>query len=216
MQYIGQYRLTVLTLLIYNGKIMLSNMKVMMFMKNELRKIYKEKRKLMSRAEAEEKSVLACNRFLESEMYKNARTIMLYLPLGNEADTNLIIKSAFADGKKVALPVTEQESGAITPYFVNENTEFAKGAFSVTEPLNSQAADISEIDVVIVPGIAFDKNGNRIGFGKGCYDKFLNKFDCIKVGFCYDYQICDEIPSDKYDVKMDCIITEKRVILKKY
>jgi len=65
---------------------------------------------------------------------------------------------------------------------------------------------------VIVPGIAFDKAGSRIGFGKGCYDMFLDGLNAVKIGFCYDFQVMDEIPSDDHDIRMDFLVTEKGVL----
>ncbi len=180
-------------------------------MKNELRNIYKAKRREMSAEEVNVKSKKACELFLESDFYKKAKVLMLYMPLGNETDTTHIIKKAFYDGKRLAFPVTNAVSGEITPCYATEKSEFSKGAFSVNEPCIKDAARVEDIDVVLVPGIAFDKNGGRIGFGKGCYDRLLVKTNAVKIGFCYDFQLCDEIPAQEHDVKMDCIITENGV-----
>ena len=87
-----------------------------------------------------------------------------------------------------------------------------KGAFSVYEPDSAELADINEIDVVIVPGVAFDKSGTRIGFGKGCYDRFLKQISSVKIGFCYEFQICDKIIADEHDINMDYLVTEKGLI----
>lgn len=183
-----------------------------MISKEEIRRKNKEKRSKISRAEVGQKSSAAAKVFILSEIYKDAKCIMLYSPLGNETDTSEIIESAFCDGKKIVLPVTDQNSGQLTPVIVTKNTTFKKGAFSVSEPIGAEKAKTSEIDVVVVPGIAFDKKGNRIGFGKGCYDKLLYCMSAIKVGFCYDFQVLDEIPSDGHDIKMDYLITEKGLI----
>lgn len=182
-------------------------------MKSEIRKELKLIRRAMEKTEVCEKSTKACRMFLESDLYKNANVLMLYMPLGNETDTTDIINKAFADGKKVVFPVTDEASGEITPCYANAQTEFEKGAFSVNEPTVLDVAEFDEIDVVIVPGIAFDKSGARIGFGKGCYDGFLVKTKAIKTGFCYDFQLCEKIPTEEHDIKMDCIITENKTII---
>lgn len=181
-------------------------------MKNEIRKINKIKRLQMGVEESKEKSNLAASVFLESDFYKNSSRIMLYVPICNETDTSLIIEKAFADEKKCIFPKTDVNTGVITPYYADKNTEFKKGAFSVFEPEKGEAADIGQIDVIIVPGIAFDKTGTRVGFGKGCYDRFLNGVNLVKIGFCYDFQIADIIPADVHDVKMDFLITESGLI----
>lgn len=181
-------------------------------MKKEIRKANKIKRSTMDKTEVFEKSSKACKVFLESDLYKNAKVIMLYMPLGNETDTTDIIKQSFTDGKKLILPVTDEKTGEITPCYFEKDSEFSQGAFSVKEPCVKDVADALDIDVVIVPGIAFDKSGARVGFGKGCYDRFLIKADAVKIGFCYEFQLYDKIPSEEYDVKMDYIITESGII----
>lgn len=182
-----------------------------MLVKNEIRALNKAKRSEMSRIVAEQKSLVAAKFFLTSELYENADCLMLYMPLGNETDTSEIIKAAFMDGKKVIFPTTDAKSGEITAYYADENTMFAKGAFSVYEPTNAEKADLTEIDVVIVPGIAFDRSGARVGFGKGCYDRFLKEVKALKIGFCYEFQICDKIVGDEHDVSMNYLITENGI-----
>lgn len=183
----------------------------MIFTKEEIRKKFKQKRGEMDKSEASEKSLAAAKAFLSAEFYKSAKQLMLYMPLGNETDTTLIIKEAFRDEKLVLVPSTDGKSGEITPCFITQNTEFAKGAFSVKEPIQKEKADMSKTDVVLVPGIAFDKTGARIGFGKGCYDILLKDCSAIKVGFCYSYQICNELPAEKHDIRMDYLVTEKGI-----
>lgn len=181
-------------------------------MKNEIRKAYKRKRSQMSIDDVTSKSESAAKMFLGSSIYRNCDTIMLYMPLGKETDTRLIAESAFSLGKKVVFPVTDADSGEITPYYAMKDTEFSTGAFSVSEPCGTNQAQVSHIDVVVVPGIAFSKNGARVGFGKGCYDRLLAKSDAVKVGFCYELQICENIPADEYDIAMDYVVTEKEFI----
>lgn len=179
-----------------------------MMKKQEIREQNKALRRQMSSIDAETKSQTAAEIFLKSELYTASRQIMLYMPLGNEVDLTRVKAAALADGKSVVLPVTERNSGIITPICVDENTVFAKGNFSVMEPQNTEIADMSKTDVVLVPGIAFDKSGARVGFGKGCYDMLLERYNGIKIGVCYDFQICDKIPAENYDIKMDYLLTE--------
>lgn len=178
-------------------------------MKDEIRKVYKQRRAWMSHEEVTEKSLAAARLFLNSQIYKKARQIMLYIPLGNETDTTAIIDAAFADGKTVVFPATDEKSGEITPYIASRDTVFIKGAFSVKEPINAKKADMSKTDVVLVPGIAFDKSGARIGFGKGCYDRLLEDSAAAKVGYCYDFQVFGGITPEEHDVRMNFLVTEK-------
>lgn len=181
-------------------------------MKTQIRKEMKTRRAAMSKDEVLQKSGVAAEYFLKSEIYKKAETIMLYMPLENETDTTEIIKAALNDRKRVILPVTDIKTGIITPCFYESDTVLEKGGFSVIEPKNAEIAEKSEIDVVVVPGIAFDKSGSRVGFGKGCYDMFLDGMTAVKVGYCYEFQLCEKIPAEKYDIKMDYVVTEEGVL----
>lgn len=181
-------------------------------MKNKIREEMKQKRKAMNPEDAFEKSQSAQKILLENPMYKIAKSVMLYIPLGKEVDTSGIINDALKRGKNVLVPVTDSETYEISAYRITENSEFEKGTFSVFEPKDKESFDKNEIDVIIVPGIAFDRNGGRVGFGKGCYDKFLKNTKAIKIGFCYDFQLADRIETDANDISMDYIITEKEII----
>ena len=178
-------------------------------MKEMIRKQYKLMRSSMSKEEVMQKSRAAAMNFLESDYYKKSEQIMLYMPLGNETDTALIIQSAFRDQKTVLLPVTDEKNGQITPVVVSRDTEFTTGAFSVLEPIETKVGDMKKTDVILVPGIAFDQRGSRIGFGKGCYDRFSKNLSSLMIGFCYHFQICEKIPSENHDVKMNLLVTEK-------
>ena len=122
-------------------------------MKNILRKENKEKRSSMTIDEVTRKSLSASEWLLSEKIYKNAKTIMLYMPLGNETDTTCIMAKAFQDGKRVVLPVTDEENVDIIPCFVTTETEFKKGAYSISEPKSMNICNEAEIDLVVVPGI---------------------------------------------------------------
>ena len=181
-------------------------------MKKKIREEMKEKRKNMEIAEVMQKSNLAQDIFLKSEQYKKAKSVMLYMPLGNEVSTFEIISDGIKQGKNILVPITDKDTFEISAYRITENTEFEKGTFSVSEPKEKESFDASGIDVVLVPGIAFDRYCGRIGFGKGCYDKFLKDIKAVKIGFCYDFQLVERIKTDSNDVNMDYIITEKEFI----
>ena len=176
-------------------------------MKNHIRTKIKSQRNSISKEEVLSKSTLASELFLSSEEYASASVLMLYMPLGNEMDTSIVISQALNDEKKVVLPVTDVENVDIIPYYITDVTNFKDGAYAIREPQNGTLAKPDEIDTVIVPGIAFDYHGGRIGFGKGYYDRFLSKFKGTKVGFCYDFQLTDNAYSEPHDVMMDYVVT---------
>lgn len=182
-------------------------------MKNKIRQECKQKRAEMKQQEVLKKSLSATKLFLESDIYRNSKNIMLYMPLRNEISTLEIIKSAHKDNKTVLVPITDRESFQITAHKINEDTEFTKGVFSLTEPKGQDVYDVRKIDTIIVPGVAFDIRGARVGFGKGCYDKFLENASATLVGYCYDFQLYDKIETEEFDIRMDYILTEKEIIV---
>lgn len=178
--------------------------------KEEIRKINKQKRNNLSKNEAYSKSDGICLVFLESDIYKNSNVIMLYKEIGNEVSTKAIYDKIIEDKKIAVYPKTV--NGKIIPLMVDEKTEFEKGEFSINVPKKNKLAEIEKIDAVIVPGIAFDKRGARVGFGKGCYDEFLKKTNALKIGCCYDFQIEEYIKEDSHDIFMDYLLCEKEII----
>lgn len=135
--------------------------------------------------------------------YKKANTVMLYMPIKGEAD----VTGLLCDKKLFLTPVTEGENIYACPI----SGAWRNGLFSVPEPKEKTVFDKTKIDLVIVPGVAFDKRGNRMGYGKGYYDRFLNGLDICKVGVCHSFQLMDTIPSEDHDIKMDIIVTEREV-----
>ncbi len=180
--------------------------------KDALRKEYKKKRASLNDTEKKEKSANAQKLFLKSDFYKNSRCLMVYMALGNETLTDDIIRCALFDKKTVVLPVTDEKTGEITPCIIDENTEYTKGAFGIREPKIKTICPKEDIDIVLIPGVAYDSKGNRMGFGKGCYDMFLKEFCGVKIGFCYDFQIAEELPHLSHDIPMDYIICDKMII----
>ena len=183
-----------------------------MLTKQDIRRLYKQKRASMSKRDVVYKSAVIVDTFLATDIYKNCSCVMLYIPIGNEADTRQIIVNAYCDGKKLVFPVTDSSTGVITPMISVRDTDFSKGAFSIMEPVGGSVVPVEQIDVILVPGIAFDAKGARIGYGKGCYDRLLGQYTGVKVGYCYRDQLCEHIPADEYDIYMDYIITENGLI----
>lgn len=140
--------------------------------------------------------------------YINCDSIAIYRSLENEADTKFLFQNAFASGKKVAAPIMEGEDLHLV--YVDDNTAYTKGLFGVQEPIEGNQA--LQVQVIIVPMVAFDKKGNRLGHGKGCFDKFLSDKKIIKIGIAF---ACQELPAltvSPLDVKMDIIITEEGIV----
>lgn len=156
------------------------------------------------RAEAKsENGIAIAEKIRALPEFKKASTVMLYMPIKGEAD----VTGLLSEGKTFLVPVTEGEN----MYAASVYGEFEKGAFGVPEPKMRERHD-GEIDIVIVPGVVFGRDFNRIGFGKGYYDRFLEGRKCIKIGVCHAFQLADGIDAAPHDIKMDLIITEDEVL----
>ncbi len=130
------------------------------------------------------------------------RSVMLYLPIGGEAD----ITGIMALPLSFYIPVTEGVT--IRPAHYTADTSLIRGEFGVNVPAEPQFVDKDLVDLVLVPAVAVDKEKNRMGYGKGCYDRFLADMDCVKAAVAFDFQIVEKLDPLPHDIKMDYIITE--------
>jgi len=140
------------------------------------------------------------------------RVIMSYVSLPNEVPTFKILKKVLEDNKILLVPKMVGED--IIPVRIESLDELSPGAFNVLEPHRSEAYDTKDLEVIIVPGIAFNTKLHRIGYGKGHFDRFIKLLPekVLKIGLAYDFQIIEEHFIDEWDEEMDIIITEKRRI----
>jgi 5-formyltetrahydrofolate cyclo-ligase len=181
--------------------------------KIKLRRIMLEKRKKLSSEERRNASFHIQQSLLESEVYVKAKHLVLYSSIHNEVDSSLVMNDALTSGRKVFLPVVA-DMGLIFRE-VKETTALQKGAFGIMEPPASNSVISPEkVDLIVVPGIAFDLQGHRVGYGKGYYDKALHSLEKQGklIAVCYDFQLVDEIAGEPHDVMVDMMITEKRIV----
>lgn len=183
--------------------------------KIELRKEISKKRKLLDINEAKKASEIIVNKMQGLADLKSAKLVFSFMPYGKEVDIKPLNQWILDQGKTLCLPRVINQT-EMEPRVVNNiNQGFSKSAFGVLEPTgNNELIDIDKIDLILVPGLAFDKSGNRMGHGKGYYDRFLSR--CPKstlfIGVAFSFQILDSIPFNKFDVKVHSIITEKYTI----
>lgn len=169
------------------------------------------KRREMTADEVLKKSARIQKQLFSFDKYVNAKTVMLYVSAFNEPSTIEIIKDAIEYGKRVVLPVSDTAAETIVLSYLDSLDDLAKGAYGISEPKVIKPADLADIDFILVPGLAFDRRGNRMGFGKGYYDKLLCKTGAEKTALCYEFQLFDEIPVGEHDVPMNTIITEDKL-----
>ena len=179
-----------------------------------LRKKYLQRRKNMNFHDCFIQSISAQQRFLGSKYYLESKVIGLYYPILNEVQTFKIMSEALLNSKTICLPTIVDDQICFFQYDPTKNLR--NGKYGILEPERTCENMNSFLDIVITPGVVFDLKGSRIGYGKGYYDKFFNSHD-IKymtlVGLGYDFQlILEKIPSNALDVKMNILISEKRMI----
>lgn len=176
--------------------------------KENIRRRIKAQKSLLS---AHEKARAAASVFevLEnSAPFLLADNILLYHSLPDELSTREFI-ARWHEKKHFFLPRVNGVNLEILPY---DRTSLKLGAFQIEEPQGDDVTSIESIEMVVVPAVAYDSKGNRVGRGKGYYDRLLRDTKATKVGVAYDFQIVDEIDAEPHDVKMDVVITESRII----
>ena len=181
--------------------------------KNELRQKCRALRDSFGEEFIENASNDACELLSKSEEFKRADIILLYSPVKNEISPLPLIKMAQTMGKKIAFPVCNTKNGTLSFRVINSMNELTPSHFGIYEPLLSNEVPIlTERTVAIIPAIAFSKDGHRLGYGKGYYDRFLHDFKGISVGFSYSALVLDSIPHEAHDIPLKIIITESEVL----
>jgi len=145
--------------------------------------------------------------FKESEFIK-AKIVMFYVAFSGEVNTEEMIKEALNLGKIVTVPVCKKNRVTLRPCILNDNIKLKKGPYGVCEPSTKSFLRLGDLDLVIVPGLAFDKKGNRLGRGKGCYDHFLKRItkDTPSIGLAFDWQILPSLPTKKHDASVHKVL----------
>jgi 5-formyltetrahydrofolate cyclo-ligase len=157
--------------------------------------------------ERERKSRLIKKKLFRTEVFRKAKTVMFYISFDGEVNTEEMIKEAQKLGKIIAVPVC-RKNRMISPCLLKEKTRLIRSPYGVWEPVGRQLVDTQDIDLVVVPGLAFDKQGRRLGRGKGYYDRFLNGLpdNSSSVGLAFDFQILPSVPATTTDVNVDRVI----------
>lgn len=172
--------------------------------KQEIRREAKEAVKRLNFEQKKSKSSLIFKIIADLEVVKQAKTIALYASLSDEVISHEAIEY-LSSHYRIVLPRVAGEDMDFYPYIPNT---LQRGAFGIDEPQGEEPCTPSEIDVIIVPGVAFTKDGKRCGRGKGYYDKYLSRegFRAVKIGICYTEQLAESIPNEPHDITMDCVI----------
>lgn len=185
-------------------------------MKKIIRKEAIEKRDSIPAAERKKKDRLIKKNFLDLLEFEKAKTLLFYVSFKSEVDTISMIEESLQVNKKIIVPKVNRETHQLRLYEIKDLKELSPGFMGIPEPdlPDNRIRDIKDVELVIIPGIAFDFYGNRLGYGAGYYDLLLSnmKKKIPFVALAYEEQLIDTIPSERHDVKVDIVVTDKRVL----
>lgn len=185
----------------------------MRIVKADIRRSMIQRRKALSPSEAGRCSEAIRQQILEAPFYRESRCLSCYVSVNNEVDTHALIRGALNEGKRVAVPVARKGRPMIQAR-ISDLSELVPAPFGLLEPAEDSWDPIPQdaFDLVIVPGLAFDRQGNRVGFGGGFYDRFLSGLRAAKVGIAYGFQLGEALPTEPHDVELDWLVTESQIL----
>lgn len=174
----------------------------------------RQKLKAQGLEERNRKSRLIQEKLFKLDAYRNARTVCFFVGLDEEVNTVPMIESALSSGKRVLVPLTNLENKELKLFEIRDlRTDLSPGALGILEPdpVKAKRSDAAEAECVVVPGLAFDHDKDRLGRGAGYYDRFLASLprSAFKVGLAFSFQVFPQIPKDDHDYPLDEVLTEK-------
>ncbi|HSQ88593.1 5-formyltetrahydrofolate cyclo-ligase [Romboutsia sp.] len=186
-------------------------------MKKQFRKKVISDRKNQSPEFIAKNSSIITEKLLSLDCIRNAKSIMLYLDFNNEVQTDELINKLICLKKVVSSPITLKDERRLIPsQITNLKNGIKIGAYGIREPKDecSPEIDVLDLDVVIVPAVAYDEKCYRLGYGGGFYDRFLNRLreDAITIGIAFDLQIFHSVPKEDHDAQLDYIVTETQIL----
>lgn len=173
--------------------------------KQALRKEIRQKKRAMTEEQISSASRRLAELFFASASYQQAKTIYGYLPYNQEVRTVPMLEQALRDGKRVAVPKVYGEEMRFI--YLEDLSQVEKGYAGIPEPIADAPVACDPTALVLMPGLAFDRQGRRIGYGGGFYDRFLaQEPEHPTLALCYEFQMCDSLPTEEFDVPVDCVL----------
>lgn len=173
--------------------------------KKELRRQIREQKQAMSEDDIRRRSARLAELFVASPLYQQAKTVYGYLPYNQEVRTVPILEQAIRDGKRVAVPKVYGDTMRFI--YMEDLSQVAVSSFGIPEPVTDEPVAEDKTALVLMPGVAFTRQGDRIGYGGGFYDRFLaEEPDHPTLALCYDFQMVKSLPTEEYDIPVDCVL----------
>jgi len=183
-------------------------------LKPQIRTTMKDSLTAMTSQDRHRRSMAACDLVAGTREFRHGQLIMLYLSLPSEVETATLAVRAWAEGKQIAVPRVDWGTQKMDPVEINSLDVGMETSKGVREPVEGRVVPLDLIDMVIIPGMAFDRRGYRVGRGRGFYDRFLAQqgFRGIRCALCFHEQLIDEVPAETHDIPMDLVVTDREVI----
>lgn len=184
------------------------------FYKKELRAKIKKRRSMFTEEEKQKMSSEIIKKVMSLDEYKRADVLFTYVSLKNEVDTFPLIFAALKSGKRVAVPRCIEGKPLMEFYFIHGRSDLESGSFGILEPIRKpERLCTIRKGFCVLPGLTFDRKGSRLGYGSGYYDRFLQKFEGLKVGVCFSPLLSEKpLPTGRFDVPADIVVTDKEII----
>lgn len=177
--------------------------------KAKIRASFLKKRLSLARQTVLEKSNKISEKFQKIPQVQKAKKIQNYLPIKNEVETKQIIDGLVKRGKIIYLPFYRDGDYYLSRF--EDWDKLEKGPFGILQPIRMMTINPREIDIAVLPGLAFSRTGLRLGYGKGVFDRLFGKSKALRIGLAYEFQIVNELPKEKHDLVMDIVVSEKEV-----
>ena len=178
--------------------------------KNQLRQDIRQQTAQLDHSFCEQSDLENAEKLIEQPYFKDAQVVFCYLSVGNEVGTSEIIRRSFELGKQVVVPYSKK-GGIMDAVRLYPDSVLRNGFYDIPVPEVLDIADPREIDLIIVPALAFDNSGYRLGHGGGYYDRFLAQVDCKAIGIIRECFVLPSVPRDLNDRRVSVLITEKKV-----
>lgn len=185
-------------------------------LKKELRKQILQSRRDIPADEREEKSKQIAEHILQSSLYQEARFVFSFIPFGDEVNIRPVLEHAVQTGKKLAIPKTVSSSRELVLYQFETWEQLIPGVFGIMEPDPGRSTVVNpiDIDLILMPGVAFDRHGGRLGYGGGFYDRFLAGLPQSPplIAPCFTEQVIERVPTEDHDIQVDMLITDQEIM----
>ena len=183
-----------------------------MILKDQLRIEIEKKRRTLTSNGLKTTSSAVIERFQSLEVFQTSKIIGLYKAIGGEVSVEPLFSECWKLGKRTCIPLFNEETRLYEMAEIEESTPFRIGHYGIQEPIAASLLEIKKIDLMAVPGVAFDFYGNRLGRGGGYYDRILAELCGISIGVAFDFQVFSDIPRENHDKPVDFVITETKFL----